>query len=129
MRILLTSATQATRVAGFFHGLLGDINGDGLLDFVVSETERDLSEGNIYAQSGLDGTRLWFRTYGGAWHFGHRMAAIGDIDGDGRSDLLVGSCSLRSNEAGMAAVLSGKTGAVLFDLKRKGDDVISTRHR
>ena len=74
---------------------IGDADGDGAEDLVVAHRPRPFGMGNaptetlkvveqlprIWALSGTDGRVLWSTT--GHARFGTRVAAVGDLDGDG----------------------------------------------
>jgi hypothetical protein len=68
----------------------GDLDKDGVPDLFVG----DSTTGTANAYSGLDGsllTNLSFHSNGASDGFGTSVAAIGDINGDGVPDLIVGA--------------------------------------
>ena len=74
---------------------LGDVDGDGFGDLAVGvkhATGTQADSGVVHIYSGRDGTQIRVidgeRT--GDW-FGHSLATLGDVDGDGRGDLSVGA--------------------------------------
>ena len=100
---------------------LGDINGDGRGDFAVGGPEADGQQpdaGIVWAYSGADATVLWtfpgFRT---ADRTGASLAPIGDANGDGVKDLIVGAPGfddpLGGLNAGAAWVISGADGSYI----------------
>jgi hypothetical protein len=110
---------------------LGDIDRDGVPDYVFSEYDTGWYSGMLMAKSGEDGHQIWSietdLETDDVHHFGNQLAALGDIDGDGICDLLVaGDMRACGVEPGVAEVLSGKNGALLFRFTRKGDDVVVT---
>ena len=93
--------------------LLDDIDGDGEPDLLVSAPFEDAAAGAaagvVRILSGVDGSELRRHEGGfaGAW-FGATVAAVGDLDGDGRRDY----CIQRPNEDGVGAPAnSGLVGA------------------
>jgi hypothetical protein len=85
---------------GYSVGTAGDVNGDGYSDVVIGAPRQDLGNGSesgvafVYhgSSSGLSGTLAWSKT--GHWpdaRFGHSVGTAGDVNGDGYSDVIVGS--------------------------------------
>lgn len=112
----------------------GDVNADGVADVAVGATGVSAlactavpRTGRVYVYSGADGAML-LRIDGEAPgdQFGAAVAAAGDVDRDGRADVLVGApCRDGANgaDAGRAYVVSGRTGAMLrvHDGRAAGD--------
>ncbi|MEE2778834.1 MAG: hypothetical protein VYE73_18995 [Acidobacteriota bacterium] len=88
----------------------GDTNGDDIPDVVVGAP----GSSRVYVFSGLDGTVL--RTFeavdGDASGFGGKVAAVGDVSGDGASEIVVGAARANSG-AGAAYLFSGANGELL----------------
>lgn len=68
---------------------VGDLDGDGWGDFVVGAPYENSDAGCIYAFSGHFGLPLWNWTACG--RTGYSVAAAGDVNADGRPDVVVGS--------------------------------------
>lgn len=73
---------------------LGDVDGDGVGDFAVGEApilRNAAAQGRVVVVSGRTRERLrvLVNDVPGVW-FGAALAAVGDVDGDGRGDLAVG---------------------------------------
>ncbi len=99
----------------------GDTNGDGMPDVVASGPPR----GVAFLYSGRDGRVLReFRSTDERELFGNHVAGVGDIDGDGSADVLIGAPGKGSDDIpGRALLYSGKTGALISTLtgERAGD--------
>lgn len=114
---------------GFSSAGLGDVNGDGYPDFLVAAPGElgngfTGSRGFATVYSGLDAEILYNVDTGtdATANFGTKLAAGGDVNGDGVGDFMVGSP--RENvyaigiTQGAVSTFSGKTGQMLW--KRSG---------
>jgi FG-GAP repeat/FG-GAP-like repeat len=96
----------------------GDVNGDGLSDFLVGAEYVDAGAGRVYIYEGsLDGgsgrpaTTLLGPLVGG--HFGRALASAGDVNGDGFADVVIGAPSgqtATSTSEGVYVYLGHATG-------------------
>ncbi len=112
---------DATGVAlgAMFVSIAGDMNGDGIPDVYASDWANGAHgrfSGRIYVYSGADGTAL-IRLDGqsAGEGFGTCAAKTGDVNGDGRADLVIGSWQYHGGawSGGRVAVYSGADGRVL----------------
>jgi len=97
-----------------FLAVLGDVDGDGVPDIYASDwsnSAKGPSTGRVYAWSGKTGKQLLALTGETAGEgFGTTHALAGDVDGDGRADLIVGSWQYAGAaiSGGRAYLFSGK---------------------
>ena len=80
----------------------GDVNGDGYDDLLVSDPGYDNDRGRVYlylgSAAGLNPTPAWVaQGEGSGDKFGMAVAGVGDVNGDGFDDILVGAYGYRNN--------------------------------
>jgi hypothetical protein len=114
----LTSDGVVTTYAGngsFDLACVGDVNGDGVVDWVVRDPRHGLGGAvNVFA-GGASPKTLW-SVVGTASNPVTGAASAGDLDGDGLDDVLV-AFTEDSSETGKVTAFSGQSGAKLFELK------------
>ncbi len=80
---------------GFGHSVafLGDLGRDGIDDYAIGDIGQYAGDGAVRAYRGATGAEIWsvFGTPGMDSETGFSITRLGDRDGDGRSDLLVGA--------------------------------------
>jgi hypothetical protein len=96
----------------------GDMDGDGVADFAFTTSEYvgPTMRGQVLVWSGQSGALLTFFD-DSKLSFGSGLAGVGDVDGDGHADLLVGSPAADASggtpSTGRAFIYSGKDGSIL----------------
>lgn len=104
-------------------GAAGDMNRDGRADFLVG-TWIDQQGGTtrVEAYSGIDGSLLGtIQDTAGA--FGFASGSAGDVDNDGRTDLIVGAPENGAGgfSRGTVSVYSGRDGSLLYRINGSSD--------
>ncbi len=130
-QLKFTIETDATgnALGLMFVSLPGDMDGDGVSEVFASDWSNDahgFSTGRVYLHSGSTGQRLYAFTgeYAGDG-FGTSASVAGDVDGDGRADLIVGAWQYggAAVSAGRAYLYSGRDGHLLatYTCRTPGD--------
>lgn len=96
---------------------IGDVTGDGIADFYSTATQNDAggtSAGRAYVYNGASGSEI-YRITGkrGNEQFGWDCKPVGDLDGDGVTELVIGA---PWNGAGHASIHSGIDGSLINEL-------------
>lgn len=118
---LRVDGTHAQDTLGDAIAPAGDLDGDGVPDFIVGATNNGSGfPGRALVVSGVSGQTL-FELIGSSPgdFFGNAVGSAGDIDGDGCPDILVGAPFDDAGglpETGSAFVYSGADGRVLLHL-------------
>ncbi len=102
---------------------VGDCNGDGIDDALISAPyfgEGNTNRGKVYLYSGKTGDLLFSRVGQPGELYGYGISGGGDVNGDGRPDLIVGAPQPNGG-AGRVEVLSGTDGQVLLELQGAGE--------
>lgn len=98
----------------------GDLNGDGFDDILLAASGFSIpgsyGDGAVFAYSGADRSLLHI-FFGDANedYFGHALASIADLNGDGTPDVLIAS---EINDDAKVRVYSGATGERLFTIQQ-----------
>ena len=99
----------------------GDVNGDTHPDLIVGAPGVNSGRGRAQVFSGLNGTLIHDLDGGILMNldgFGHSVSGAGDVNNDGRADLIVGTPFRNATtiawDSGRAQVFSGLDGAVLY---------------
>ncbi|MDF1838085.1 MAG: FG-GAP-like repeat-containing protein, partial [Planctomycetota bacterium] len=100
---------------GWVARVVGDLDGDGAMDFATSAPTAKGWSGLVYVYSGRSGKELFRLTGQPGWQLGNAVEGRGDVNGDGVMDVVAGAPSW-ANNAGHVIVASGKDGSTLHQL-------------
>lgn len=100
---------------------IGDINFDGVPDLLVGAPGANYGQfasGSVYFYSGSTGA-LIRRTDGQTPNgfFGETVAGGGDVNGDGRADVIIGAPREWAGEQGVVYVITGWSGSTLYMIR------------
>jgi large repetitive protein len=102
-----------------------DLDGDSIPDLLIGAPTGTPPEGSVSAFSGRSGKLLW-RSRGDSPgdRFGHACALLGDLDGDGLAEVLIGAPYADGNgqNAGLVVLLSGADGERLREFRGEAWD-------
>ncbi|MES2772501.1 MAG: Ig-like domain-containing protein, partial [Pseudomonadota bacterium] len=127
---------SAGDASGFSVSGAGDVNGDGLLDLIVGAPSADPAAGNaagrtyiVFGQTGNTAINLSnvangtggfvFNGQGSCDQLGFSVSSLGDVNGDGLDDVIVGARYADpsgGSDAGRSYVVFGKTGGTAIDM-------------
>ena len=114
-----TESNQAGALFGWSVSTAGDVNGDGYSDVVIGACQYDngqTEEGRAFvyhgSASGLNAAAAWTAESDQALaHFGFSVSTVGDVNGDGRAEVIVGAPAYSNGQAaeGRAWVYHGSS--------------------
>lgn len=119
--VLWSFAGQPGEMLGWAATPIGDITGDGRMDFAIAAIGSDAGgegSGRVYVLSGANGAVVYAIDGAGPNRaFGYGLAGLGDVDGDGIPDFVVGAPGVDQSGnpagAGEATIHSGASGAII----------------
>src|SRR5690606_10748142 len=103
---------------GFAVAGVGDVNGDGVPDFLIGAPGEDGGRGRVYLFDGgaADLIATFTSPSPQSQNFGWAVAGVPDLNGDGAAEVLIGAPYDTNNQRGRAYVFSGATQALLARL-------------
>jgi len=120
-QLAVFNSTSPTGLGNFGAAMtsVADLNGDGIRDLAVGHPGYSLKRGRVELYSGATGKYLWGWSKGiFGEHYGQSLANLGDHDGDGFDELLIGAPSndIGFADAGAVYIVNSKTGVLLAEL-------------
>lgn len=96
---------------GWIARLLGDLDGDQVIDFVATAPSHQSGNGKIYVYSGKTGKQIFAHTGTNRERLGNGASAAGDVNGDLVPDVLAGAPN--GPNGGAAYIYSGRDGSLI----------------
>lgn len=93
---------------------VGDLDGDGVIDFVSTAPTFQNGAGKIYVYSSKSGKLLYEVTGDSGFRLGNSAVGVGDINQDGTPDIIAGAPN--ANGKGAVFVYSGKDASVIHEI-------------
>jgi hypothetical protein len=96
----------------------GDVDGDGVGDLAAGEPNPPAPNlARVHVWSGATGEAITVLTGPKSWGWGDEIAGVGDLDGDGVGDILLGMAdqSQQGFGAGAVQVISGADNTLIFE--------------
>ena len=94
---------------------VGDIDADGVIDFVATAPTFNSGAGKIYVYSSKTGKLIHEVTGASGYRLGNSAVGLGDINGDNIPDVIAGAPA--ANGKGLAIVYSGKDASELLKVQ------------
>lgn len=91
-----------------------DLDGDGIPDYVIGAPGVGSNPARVLVLSGADHSLIHELTDGPLTFFGFDLNMAGDVDGDGRGDVVIGAALGDATFAGRVDLISGADGSVLW---------------
>ncbi len=116
-----------TEQVGYSVAGISDVDGDGKADFIIGAPIAD-SGGAASVYSGGTGSLIYRKNGNSGYFFGASVAGIGDINGDGTSDFIIGApcASFGFHCDGAAFIYSGINGSQLYQINGGTEDILGS---
>jgi len=111
---LATHTGPENSALGYSTSGAGDVDGDGTPDYVAGAPYAEDGAGVVLVWSGATHETLWELVGRPGSNFGTSVGTAGDVDGDGRSDLLIGADAAGPHHEGSVEVRSGADGSRIW---------------
>lgn len=110
---LVAQALEAN--VGFVVASAGDVDGDGLEDALITNIAAAANRGRMFVVSSSgSGTLLTLTGVLAGDNLGHSAASLGDVDGDGLSDVVASAPVLGGSRPGSVTLYSGANGQPIW---------------
>ncbi|MFN0132856.1 MAG: FG-GAP-like repeat-containing protein [Phycisphaerales bacterium] len=126
VRVIHTFAGAAGTQLGWAVSGMRDIDGDGVMELIIPSPGATANRGRVDVFSGASGALIPHLSLLGSVNngrFGHAIADAGDVNNDGKVDLIVGSPAPAGTE-GRVLVFSGLDGSLI---RSRNGDVIGNQ--